>query len=144
MASRCLPALIETHRPFDVLVIMLGTNDLKTRFSLPAVDIAAGAGLLVGMARAIPTLKDKAPHEIVLVAPPPIVRTGLPRRHVRWRLREVEGARQALYGAVAKRLGVHFVDAGTVVTSSDVEGIHWDADQHVVFGKHMAGVLRAI
>jgi lysophospholipase L1-like esterase len=140
---KVLPALIETHRPFDVLVIMLGTNDLKTRFSLPAVDIAAGAGLVVGMARAIPTLKDKAPHEIVLVAPPPIATTGclvdmFDGGH------EKSKALGRLYGAVAKRLGVHFVDAGTVVSSSDVEGIHWDADQHVVFGKHMAGVLRAI
>jgi hypothetical protein len=28
---------------------MLGTNDLKVRFSLPACDIAAGAGILVDM-----------------------------------------------------------------------------------------------
>ena len=33
---------LETHKPMDLVVIMLGTNDLKHRFSLTAFDIATG------------------------------------------------------------------------------------------------------
>ncbi len=31
---------LESHRPIDLVVMMLGTNDLKIRFSVPAYDIA--------------------------------------------------------------------------------------------------------
>jgi lysophospholipase L1-like esterase len=140
---KVLPAIIESHRPFDLLLIMLGTNDLKARFALPPVDIAASAGLLVDTARSIPTLKGLAAHQPVLIAPPPIVETGC--------LTDMfaggyEKSRQfgRLYGAVARGRGVPFVDAGAVVRSSDVEGVHWDEDQHIAFGRHMAGVVQGL
>ena len=38
---------LETHKPLDLVIIMLGTNDLKKRFSLSAYDIAQGAGVLI-------------------------------------------------------------------------------------------------
>ncbi|MBN2051812.1 MAG: arylesterase, partial [Spirochaetales bacterium] len=44
-----LPVCLETHKPLDLVIIMLGTNDLKLQFSLPAVDIAKGAGLLLDL-----------------------------------------------------------------------------------------------
>ena len=123
------------------MIILLGTNDLKTRFSLPPSDIAASAGLLVEMGRAIPTLAGMTPHRIVLVAPPPIAETGC---LVEMFAGGYDKSRKlgALYGEVARRLGVPFVDAGTVIRSSATEGIHWDADQHLLFGRHMAGVVR--
>ncbi len=34
-----LPCL-ESHKPVDAIVLMLGTNDLKHRFAKPALDIA--------------------------------------------------------------------------------------------------------
>ena len=34
---------LESHSPLDVVVLMLGTNDIKQRFSLSASDVAAGA-----------------------------------------------------------------------------------------------------
>ena len=40
---------LDTHCPLDLVVLMLGTNDLKSRFSLSAYDIAAGAGVLVDL-----------------------------------------------------------------------------------------------
>ncbi|HEY9054956.1 MAG TPA: GDSL-type esterase/lipase family protein, partial [Rectinemataceae bacterium] len=45
-----LPCL-ESHKPVDLLVIMLGTNDLKHRFGLSAYDVAKGLGRLVELAR---------------------------------------------------------------------------------------------
>ena len=41
-----LPVALRTHRPLDLVVIMLGTNDMKKRFSLLPVDIAYGAAEL--------------------------------------------------------------------------------------------------
>src|SRR3990172_7397939 len=41
-----LPCL-ESHQPIDLILLMLGTNDLKMRFSVPAADIAASVGVLV-------------------------------------------------------------------------------------------------
>ncbi len=38
---------LETHRPIDLVVLMLGTNDLKLRFSVSAYDIAASIAVLV-------------------------------------------------------------------------------------------------
>ena len=39
-----LPAILESHRPIDVVVLMLGTNDLKHRFQAPVVEIAESVG----------------------------------------------------------------------------------------------------
>src|SRR6185312_8487577 len=47
--QRYLQACLESHKPLDAIVLMLGTNDLKARFNLPASDIAAGAGVLLGI-----------------------------------------------------------------------------------------------
>jgi lysophospholipase L1-like esterase len=38
---------LETHKPLDLVIILLGTNDLKMRFSVSAYDIANGVGELV-------------------------------------------------------------------------------------------------
>jgi lysophospholipase L1-like esterase len=38
---------LRSHRPLDVVAIMLGSNDLKHRFGKTAWDIAEGVGVLV-------------------------------------------------------------------------------------------------
>lgn len=43
---RHLPMLLRSHRPLDLVIIMLGTNDMKHRFSMLPVDIAKGAAEL--------------------------------------------------------------------------------------------------
>ena len=67
-----LPPCLETHKPLDLVIIMLGTNDLKQRFSAPASDIAAGAGVLVGMVQKSETGPNGRPPRARLLAPPPL------------------------------------------------------------------------
>ncbi|MFZ4768284.1 MAG: GDSL-type esterase/lipase family protein, partial [Roseimicrobium sp.] len=65
-----LPACLESHKPIDLVVLMLGTNDLKAMFGLSAPEIAAGAGQLA----TVILRSDTGPHatapKILLVAPP--------------------------------------------------------------------------
>src|SRR6188768_466661 len=64
-----LPCL-RSHQPVDVLVLMLGTNDLKTIFGRAAHEIAAGAGALVDIALTSGTGPGGGPPAVLLVAPP--------------------------------------------------------------------------
>jgi hypothetical protein len=45
---------------------------------------------------------------------------------------------------MAERYGLHFFDAGSVITSSPVDGIHFDAESHAVLGAAIAGRVREI
>ncbi|MBV2361024.1 SGNH/GDSL hydrolase family protein [Thalassococcus sp. CAU 1522] len=130
-----LPAILHSHKPIDLLVIMLGTNDLKARFSVTAWEIARSVERLVLMSRA-----EGVSGAEMIVAPPPVRETGT--------LVDVfAGAETRQTGladhmrAVAAQLGCAFVDAGAVVASSDTDGVHWEAGQHHRFGAHMAGAV---
>ncbi len=53
---------LESHRPLDLVIMMLGTNDLKMRFSLPPSDIARGVEALeVGVLRIGPPQRGEGP-----------------------------------------------------------------------------------
>ncbi|TVR02478.1 MAG: hypothetical protein EA403_08780 [Spirochaetaceae bacterium] len=63
---------LESHHPVDLVVLMLGTNDLKRRFCKSAMEIARSAGRLVRAIRTSPFGPGDQPPRVLLVAPPPI------------------------------------------------------------------------
>lgn len=146
-----LPPCLETHMPLDVVVIMLGTNDLKTRFNASAYEIAEGVGRLVEVVQQSGTgTGGKAPR-IILVAPPPVGDTSrfggndpaYAGSELSW-AGAIETSKQfaTQYSRVATSCGCEFFDAGSVVTTSDLDGIHWEADGHRAFGEALAERLR--
>lgn len=46
-----LPYLLKSHMPLDLIVIMLGTNDLKHQFQLSSEVISRGAKVLIRMVK---------------------------------------------------------------------------------------------
>jgi lysophospholipase L1-like esterase len=50
----------------------------------------------------------------------------------------------AYYRQVAELYRCAFLDAGQVIVSSDLDGVHFDADQHSLLGKAVAGKLKEI
>ncbi len=136
---RMLPALMESHRPLDAVVIMLGTNDLKMRFSLPPQDIALGLARLVEAVRASRLAAHPDP-KILLVAPPPIRAVGCLTEMFTGGHEKSRRLAPAI-AAMAAMLRTDFLDAGTVAEMSPVEGIHMEVGAHRALGLAVADRL---
>jgi lysophospholipase L1-like esterase len=138
-----LPPCLATHRPLDVVCILLGTNDCKVRFSLPACDIAAGVGVLVKIAQASGTGRDGGAPAVVLMSPPPFAPLA-GTRFVDMFAGGEEKSRQFMrhYSLVAAELGCHFVDVGEIVQSSPLDAIHYEASEHRKLGEFIARYLQ--
>ncbi len=138
-----LPAALESHRPLDYVVFLLGTNDLKQRFAVPAVEIGESVSSLVHYTRHSYTGPDAAQPKILLIAPPPVHEAGC--------LAEVfsGGAEKsqrlaAIYADIARRHGCAFLDAGTIVASSPLDGVHLEAAEHGKLGRAVAAALKTM
>lgn len=134
-----LPCL-GSHKPIDLIVLTLGTNDLKTRFSLTPEDIRRGLESLLEVIRTNPSGRNGTIPKMLVVAPAPIEEIGF--------LGEIfvggaakSRALASKYAEVAKAFGAEFLDAGTVIHASAVDGIHFDADQHQALGKAIASKI---
>ena len=140
--SDVLPFLLESHRPLDLVTIMLGTNDLKVEFDLSVEEIAQGAKDLCEMVINSEYLVENPP-QILLISPTLIGSTIMPDEEEFFeQAREKSLQFAEHYEKVASGLGVHFLDAAKIVTASEGEGVHWDADQHVKFGEELSARIR--
>ena len=134
---------LESHRPLDLVVLMLGTNDLKQRFSLSAFDIAQGAAVLVRTIQSSQTGRDGAPPITLLMAPPPT--TTLTEYAEMLEGAGPKSARFAAhYGGVAKQLGCPFLDTGAVIVSSPLDGVHFEASEHLKLGQAVAAKVKTL
>jgi lysophospholipase L1-like esterase len=136
-----LPALLETHAPLDVVVIMLGTNDLKARFSVTAFDIALSLERLVTAVRQSGAGPDGTAPQVMLVVPPPIVETGCLSGMFTGGAAK-SGAMQAEIAIAAVRAGVPVFHASPHLVVSALEGIHYDAHVLAPFGLALAQSFR--
>jgi lysophospholipase L1-like esterase len=131
-----LPCL-GSHTPLDVVVVMLGTNDLKARFHKSPWEVAAGAARLIELAKQPQWGRAGQGPKILLVSPPPFEPlTGYADLFDG----AVEKSRHLAkeYRKVAETTGARFFDAGTVIRSSKVDGFHLDPDAHLALGRAVA------
>lgn len=135
---------LESHKPLDLVIILLGTNDLKVRFSLTAYDIANGAGTLVKIAQKSETGPDDGPPQVLLLAPPPTVPSPAEWMAMLGDAAERSAEFATQYRRVAEERGCHFLDTSTVIQSSRVDGIHFDLSEHQKLGKAVAQAVKDI
>ena len=137
-----LPVCLETHKPLDLVIIMLGTNDLKKRFSLPAQDIARGAGVLIDIVKKSDCGRNENPPKTLLMSPPPLGKiTDLAEMF--------EGALEKSkklsehYKAIAQEHACEFFNTSSVIRSSDIDGVHLEGKEHLALGRAIAVIVRS-
>lgn len=142
-ADYLLPCL-RSHRPLDVVAIMLGTNDLKHRLSLTPLDIAAGVGQLLSIVQRSESGPKLGVPKMLVICPPPILSAFGERPEFSQMF--LGGYEKSLklapdYKAVAAEWGAAFLNAGEVITSSPFDGIHLDKGEHTKLGRAVAETI---
>ncbi|MEP7239630.1 MAG: SGNH/GDSL hydrolase family protein [Devosia sp.] len=138
---RALPICLESHMPLDLVIVMLGTNDLKYRFAALPGDIADSVEIVVRTIQRSEAGPGGVPPRVILVAPPAI-------QEVDWLAEMFQGGAAkslvlaGLLRAVAERCGTPFIDAGEFVESSAVDGLHLDSDAHRRLGIEVARAVQ--
>ena len=142
---RQLVPILESHRPIRIVVIMLGTNDLKPRFNPSAADIALGAQRLVEAVKASGMGPGGSAPAILAICPPPVSEN--PENPV---FRHIFAGGEAISRElpywfdrlVRQESGVPVIDAGKIIVSSRADGIHLDPEAHAKLAKAVAEAIR--
>jgi lysophospholipase L1-like esterase len=132
-----LPALLRTAEPLSLVIIMLGTNDVKSIYNLNAEDIAHHLGQTIELIQNYQ--KDLA---VLVVCPPtPIFNaTGhIDPRMVRGP--EIFSTLPDLYKKVADKYGAHFLNAADHIISSTKDGYHLEPEAHLKLAEVLSQII---
>ena len=134
-------ALLNTHEPVDLLILMLGTNDAKSKFGTDAKKIALGMQILVEDAKTVPCWGAAGPR-ILVVAPVPIEEGVIYEDFNAESVRAARGLARE-YAFLAVREGVEFLDAGGCELTS-VDHVHLTKKGHRQLAERMEAAVREI
>lgn len=146
--ARASPGAIGAHMPLDLVILALGTNDLKEPFQRSGDDIAEAIVTMAQAAAENTGIATTYPApKLMILCPPPLG----PLHPEDW-AQEVfsqgsldkSRALAAIAQPMVETAGFAFVDAGRIIETAGVDGVHFDAANHVQLGNAMAGAVRAV
>lgn len=136
---------LNSHKPVDMVVMMLGTNDLKKLFHVSAKEISEGAERLVREIYDFADQKQGFRPKVILVSPPEI---GAEIEHSCFSgsfdgtaiVRSKEFPKY--YREVAERNGCIFFDAAKVVKASKEDCLHLTAEEHAKLAEALCACVK--
>ena len=141
--ARMLPTILHTHAPLDLVIILLGTNDLKPVFANNAVIVGHGVKRLVEIVRHHAWPVEAEGPEILIVSPPALCETDHALLGPMFAGRVAEARNLAsVYRDLADELGCGFFDAGSVARTTPLDGVHMDAENTRAVGRGLEPIVR--
>lgn len=145
--ARLLPTLLLSHKPLDMVIIMLGTNDLKPFHGRSALEASFGVRRLVHIVRGHFAQQNEVQPKIVIVSPPHLRETNVHPEMMLHFGSEAIGASQqfaTFYKRRADELGTGFFDASTVAQADPNDGVHLDAKNTRAIGEGLVPVVKSL
>ena len=121
-----------------LLIIMLGTNDVKERFNANAACIGAGMERLILKAKSVDCWGTKAPN--ILVVAPPRIGDGFHDAVMGEGCVEKSKGVAEQFRIVAERQGVHFLDAADCAFNQ-VDFMHLTRHGHAQLAEKLAALV---
>lgn len=141
-----IPVALASAQPVDCVVLMLGTNDMKTCFNLSANDIARGIESLVLAVKRFPWAVGCPSPKVLMVSPPhvgegvaEVVLSSFGEHSIR-----VSHEAAQSYRVIAEEQKCAFLDAAEVCEPSPVDHIHLTPKGHEALARGVMDALRRL
>ncbi len=142
--ARVLPTVLHSHAPLDLVIFMLGSNDMKPVIHGTAFGAVKGIERLVKLVRRHdwPMETEEGPA-ILIVSPPPLCETA-DSDFAAMFAGGVEESRMlaSFYRDLADQLDCGFFDAGSVAKTTPLDGVHLDAENTRAIGRSLEPIVR--
>ena len=141
---RHLPVLLRSHRPLDLVIIMLGTNDMKHRFNMLPVDIAKGAAQLGEIVKSYPYGAYYPVPQVLLVSPV-LIKPGISHSPYTGFTEEAVRVSHQLGEYYRQEAEAHhwlFLDASEVASASERDKLHMEKEDHRALAEALAAMIR--
>ena len=139
--------MLESQMPVDVLVIMLGGNDLKRKFHLPAPDVAGSLQNMLLRVRGHLQVYLNSPQTQILVVAPVPIGEGIAQSRFAPFFDAEDALRQSRelahwYRLVAEQFDCAFFDAAEAAQPGEVDCLHLSAQGHKALADALAAKSR--
>jgi len=125
-----LGPILESCPLLDVVIFMLGTNDLKHHLDVSAIETAQGIECLVEKIEADSERKVQDTPKMLIISPPGIHAGSLMSSSLFQGAVEKLRELPRLFAEVADNKGCYFLDAAQFVKPGTVDGVHLDEHGH--------------
>jgi len=151
MPGRCgkqyLAPCLHSHKPLDLVIIMLGTNDLKTAFKPSVEKLRDGMEELINVVLDVNRLYAATPAEILLVSPIH-VSDAIKNSFFfdEFGIEAIGLSKQFadIFHGLAKQYGCLYFDASQHAVPSSTDGVHLDTEGHAALAKALAVFIAAL
>ena len=124
---------LDTHRPVDLCILLLGTNDMKKRFSLSAMEIARGIVVLIEVIKKSEAGPRAMAPKILLMAPPYVSKICSFSEEFKDAY-HISQNLPSLYAEIAADYNCEFLDTSKIIVASELDGVHPDVNEHIKLG----------
>lgn len=133
---------LESHNPVDIVILWLGTNDLKTKFNREAKDVAVALMTLITEVKNVAHTQNDQQPKIILVSPPLVKEEVLkPNSQFAGAGRKSKELAEPIK-KLADKTGCMFVDLSTI-QPGDFDGVHLEPEAHQMIASEFYKVVSA-
>ena len=140
--------MVESHKPFDLLIIMLGSNDLKAKFHLPAGDIAGSLQNMLMKTKSFLQYQCGIQPKILIVSPPYLGENLATSPFAPFFDVDtvIENSKRLAYWyeLVAKQFDCEFLDAAAICKAGEADSLHLMEDGHKALAEGIYRKIREI
>ena len=142
---KALPMLLSSHQPLDLVIIALGTNDLKHPWWSRASDAKRGVQRLVEITQRFDYGVDMRTPKILVIAPPAVIHTN----NADFDKMFSHGIKESQkfgdeYKLLEKSHGITVFEAAKIVEADPRDGIHLGAANTRKLGESLAPLVREL
>ncbi len=134
---------LESHKPIDLCILFLGTNDLKKRFGLSAKEIAWGIRILVDTINKSKAGPNGLAPKILLMVPPYIKKQNNFSDEFEDSYHKSHNLPD-YYEKIAVDYNCEILDTSKIIVASELDGVHPDVDEHLKLGNKVLEMIKII